>query len=202
MITKNITIPRLLVAMERAGYVVFENDSQPFNLNIVGIRATYPVANKFNDLLCAFWKYEGHWNLFVSQITTLPGTKWMKDPMNKNGCAILVPEQYRSTYKLDLHRGKYLALCQRKDVQVYRDNNKDYNYDYDPKTIQTGMFGINIHRASAYRELENVGANSAGCQVFQDPNEYDIFIDLCKKSQESWGEWFSYSLIEERDFEL
>jgi hypothetical protein len=126
----------------------------------------------------------------------------MKDPMNKNGCAILVPEQYRSTYKLDLHRGKYLALCQRKDVQVYRDNNKDYNYDYDPKTIQTGMFGINIHRASAYRELENVGANSAGCQVFQDPNEYDIFIDLCKKSQESWGEWFSYSLIEERDFEL
>jgi len=196
-----ITIPRLLKAMKRADYSVFENDSQPFNLNIAGIRATYPVANKFNDMICVFWKYEGHWNLFVSQITTLPGTKWMLDPMNKKGCAILVPEQYRGTYKLDLHRGKYLALCQRKDVQVYRDDNKDYNYDYDPTTIQTGMFGINIHRASAYRELENVGANSAGCQVFQDPNEYDIFIDLCKKSQESWGEWFSYSLIEEKYFE-
>ena len=72
----------------------------------------------------------------------------------------------------------------------------------DPSTIQTGMFGINIHRASAYRELENVGANSAGCQVFQDPSEFDIFIDICKKSKEFWGDKFSYTLLEQRYFEI
>tara|TARA_R110000803_G_scaffold128158_2_gene195544 strand:- start:340 stop:948 length:609 start_codon:yes stop_codon:yes gene_type:complete len=198
-----LTVPSILEAMKRAGYVVFQNDSKPYNLNIVGVRATYPKANKFNDMICCFWKYEGYWNLMVSQITTLPGTKWMLDPMNKNGCAILVPGQYRSAYKLDLHAGKYLALCQRAgNVSVYRDDNKDYNYDYDPATIQTGMFGINIHRASAYTELENVGANSAGCQVFQDPAEYDVFIDVFKKSQEFWGDKFTYTLIEQKYFEV
>ena len=198
-----LTVPNFLDAMNKAGNVVFQNDTKPFNLNIIGIRATYPIANKFNDMLCCLWKYEGHWNLIVSQITTLPGTNWMQDPMNKSGCAILVPGQYRSVYKLDLHAGKYTALCQRAgNVRVYRDNNKDVTYDFDPATIQAGMFGINIHRASAYKELENVGANSAGCQVFQDPSEFDIFIDVCKKSQEFWGDKFTYTLLEQRYFEI
>tara|TARA_R110002153_G_scaffold54854_2_gene152521 strand:+ start:1133 stop:1744 length:612 start_codon:yes stop_codon:yes gene_type:complete len=194
-----VTVPSLISAMSAAKYTVFQNDSKPFNLNIVGIRATNPVPNKFNDTLAVFWKYEGQWNLFATQITTLPGDYWMKNPMNTKGCAILVPGQYRSVYKLDQHNGKYLALCQRNGVvSVYRDNNKDVIWDMDPATITTGMYGINIHRASAYSELENVGMNSAGCQVVQDPNEYKTLIFLAEQAKEQWGNSFTYSLMDQK----
>tara|TARA_R110002020_G_scaffold309888_3_gene525783 strand:- start:3564 stop:4172 length:609 start_codon:yes stop_codon:yes gene_type:complete len=196
---KDFTLPQLITSLKEIDYAVFENDTKPFNLNIVGIRSDNPKVNKFNDLLYFFWIYEGKWNVFQTQQTTLAGDDFLLDPMNKKGCAILVPNQYRSTYKLDLHRGKYLALCQRKPVSVYRDNNKDFIYDYKSATIETGMFGINCHRASAYQEVENVDRNSAGCQVTQDPNDYKFWIYLCQQAQKQWGEWFTYSLIEEKD---
>lgn len=194
-----VSVPSLISAMSAAKYTVFQNDSKPYNLNIVGIRATNPTPNKFNDTLAVFWKYEGQWNLFAMQCTTLPGTYWMENPMNSKGCAILVPGQYRSVYKLDQHNGKYLALCQRNgDVSVYRDNNRDMIWDMNPSTIATGMFGINIHRASAYTELENVGVNSAGCQVIQDPNEYKTLIFLAEQAKVQWGNSFTYTLMEQK----
>ena len=196
----DINIPSLIKSLEDKNYAVFKNDIKPFNLNIVGIRSDNPVVNKFNDMIVVFWKYEGYWNIFQTQITTLAGNIFLINPMNKKGCAILVPNQYRSTYKLDLHRGKYLALCQRKPVSVYRDNNKDFIYDYENSPVDTGMFGINIHRASAYQEVENVNRNSAGCQVIQDPSDYEFLIQLFKLSQKQWGEWFTYTLINESDY--
>jgi len=196
----DINIPSLIKSLEDLDHVVFKNDSKPFNLNIVGIRSDNPVVNKFNDLLVIFWRYEGYWNIFQTQITTLAGSGFLINPMNKKGCAILVPDQYRSTYKLDLHRGKYLALCQRQPVAVYRDNNKDFIYDYENSPVDVGMHGINLHRASAYQEIENVDRNSAGCQVTQDPNDYKFCINLYKQAQTQWGEWFTYTLIKQSDY--
>ena len=92
-----------------------------------------------------------------------------------------------------------MALCQRNgDVSVYRDNNRDMIWDMNPSTITTGMFGINIHRASAYKELENVGVNSAGCQVIQDPNEYKTLIFLAEQAKVQWGNSFTYTLMEQK----
>ena len=196
----DINIKSLIKSLEDLDYAVFKNDRKPFNLNIVGIRADNPVVNKFNDLLVIFWKYEGYWNVFQTQITTLPGSEFLINPMNKKGCAILVPDQYRSSYKLGLHRGKYLALTQEKDVSVYRDNNKDFIYDYESSPVDTGLFGINCHRASAYQEVENVSRNSAGCIVTQNPNDYEFCMNLYKQSQQQWGELFTFTLINQKDY--
>ena len=134
------------------------------------------------------------------QATTLPGLKYMKTPLSPKGCAILKEGQYRGVYKLDKHSGKYDALCQRLgDVTVYRDNDKDTSYDMLDGTEQTGMYGINIHRAAAYKELENVDGNSAGCQVVEDPLEYDIHMELVYKAVDVWGNSFSYTLINENN---
>ena len=70
----DINIPSLIKSLEKLDYAVFKNDTKPFNLNIVGIRADKPIVNKFNDLLVIFWKYEGYWNVFQTQITTLAGS--------------------------------------------------------------------------------------------------------------------------------
>ena len=47
------------------------------------------------------------------QCTTLPGLYWLENPMNSKGCAILKEGQYKGVYEIDLHNGKYEAICQR-----------------------------------------------------------------------------------------
>ena len=197
---RDVTTKALIEAVEKLGHTVFKGDTKPYNLNVVGIRAIKPATNRFNDLMCVFWKYEGQWNIYKMQCTTLPGLHWLENPMNPKGCAILKEGQYKSTYSVDKHNGKYLALCQRlAPVTVYRDDDKDREYDMIASTEQRGMFGINIHRASAYKELERVNKNSAGCQVIQDPNEYEIHMDIVKKAAEVWGNSFTYTLINQKN---
>jgi len=196
----NIEVSDVIRAMIKRGHVVFESDKKNFNLNIVGVRSSNPIPNKFNDTIVVFWKYEGCWNKIQMQATTLAGIHWLEKPMNPKGCAILKPGQYRSTWKIDKHNGKYDALCQRLDsVTVYRDNDKDREYDIVDGSQETGFFGINIHRASASRELEKVDKNSAGCQVIQDPVDYSLFMWICKAAELIWGNKFSYTLLDEDD---
>lgn len=197
---KDVARLDIINAMNRLGHTVYKTDTIPYNLNIVGIRSANPIVNEFNDLLCIFWKYEGNWNIYKMQCTTLPGVYWLANPSNPLGTAILKEDQYKSTYSVDKHNGKYDALCQRlAPVTVYRDNNRDREYDEISGTENTGMFGINIHRAHADYELETVDKYSAGCQVIQDPDEYEIHMEIVKKAAELWGNSFTYTLINEKD---
>ena len=196
----DVNVLNVIHAVESRDFDVFKSDTKPYNLNIVGIRSKAPVVNEFNDLMCVFWKYEGQWNMYKMQCTTLPGLKWLENPMNPKGCAILKEWQYKGVYKIDLHRGAYKALCQRLgDVTVYRDNDKDREYDMVQGSEQTGMYGINLHRAHEDYELEVVNGYSAGCQVVQDPDEYEVHMNVVAKAAEIWGNKFTYTLINEKD---
>lgn len=200
MITTQIDIPKLIKSYNKTGHVLFEEDSKNFNLNIIGVRSQNPITNQFNCKLIDLWKYEGCWNIFQMQATTLPGLKWMESPMNPDGCAILKEGQYRSTYKISNHNGKYEALCQRlNDVDVFRDNDRDREYDMIKGTLQSGMFGINIHKAHENYELETVNGYSAGCQVVQDPQDYLVHMTLVRQARINWGNSFTYTLINETD---
>ena len=89
-----------------------------------------------------------------------------------------------------------------KKVSVYRDNNKNTILDYDKTTISKGMFGINIHRSNQNTESVNVEKWSAGCQVFKNPNNFNDFISICKKSSEIYGNKFTYTLLTYKDLYL
>ena len=134
--------------------------SGDYNVNINGIRNSDTcerVTNHYDDWMTVSYMVDGEWKYHIWPITTDPGLYWMDHPMNKDGCAILVPGQYRGVYKLDYHRGKYLALCQRLgSVSVYRDGDKDDMYDFNAATISDGKFGINIHRSSAYNTTTEI----------------------------------------------
>ena len=181
----------------KMGYVFFTNGD--YNLNIIGVRNLLGdniQRDTFNDALVVIYKENGKWVKKIWDATTDPSLKLLKAPSNSNGTAILVPGQYRSTYKIDIHGGKYTALCQRLgNVKVYRDKNRDNKLDMDPKTIQTGMFGINIHRASAYNVSETIGGYSAGCQVFKSYKDFDVFMSLLNKSKNLYGNSFTYTLL-------
>lgn len=181
------------------GYAWFKNGF--YNLNIIGVRKNNnnKVTNKYDDVLIVDYKNLSGHQRKIYNITTEPGTYYMKNMMNSKGTAILKPDQYRGCWQLALHRGKYKALCQRKAITVYRDGNKDDKYDLLPEKTSTGIYGINIHRSDTNWTRNTVDQYSAGCQVFNNPKDFAEFIDICKQQEKLYGNSFTYTLINEED---
>jgi hypothetical protein len=183
------------------GYKWFEDTANKgYDVNIVGIRNSSTgkvVTNVFDDTITISYKDEnGVWQFHEWKNTTEPGKKGVQQYHNVNGVARLVPGQYRGTYTIAKHQGKYDALCQRlQPVTVFRDANKDLVYD-ETKT-DTGMFGINIHKAG--QDSTWVENWSEGCQVFKRVKDFDVFMKICKKASTIHGNHFSYTLIESKD---
>jgi hypothetical protein len=182
-------------------YKFFDTPDRKLNLNVIGVRRDNQGTNTFDDFILVMYREE---ELMVSkryQVTTDPGKYWLLNPLNPKGTAILKPGQYRGTWQLGKHQGKYEALVQRKPVKVYRDNNKDEVLDYNSMTtmVDEGYFGINIHRSNPYDQSYTVNKWSAGCQVFKKVEDYNKFIKLCKDSAKIYGNSFTYTLIEEKD---
>lgn len=200
MIGENdFAVEQLKEVMKSKGYAFFTNGD--YNLNIIGVRSPNRTANKFDDWICLCYKVNSVWITRIYKITTDAGTYWLKNPMDKRGTAILVPNQYRGVYSIDKHLGKYDALCQRNGkVKTYRDNDKDIILEMDEGTITEGFYGINIHRSNPYKESFLVEKFSAGCQVFANPNDFKQFMDICYKSRDIWGNKFTYTLLLEEDF--
>ena len=181
------------------GYVWFTKGN--YNLNIIGIRSNNKnkVTNKYDDMLVVDYNTGNGHKRVCYTITTEPGIYYIKNLCNSKGAAILVPGQYRGCWQIGLHRGKYKALCQKKEVKVYRDNNKNMIYDINPKNIDKGIFGINIHRSNETYTRNTIDQYSAGCQVFNNPVEFNAFMRLCEEQRKLYGNSFTYTLINEED---
>ncbi len=183
-------------------YKWFENGD--YNLNIVGVRnsdTNQEVTNKFDDCITLSYKSEGEWKFHCFKSTTDPGKYWVENILNESGVAILKPNQYRGSHKIGLHQGKYEALRQQKPVQVYRDDNLDVCYDLLEENVQEGIYGINIHRATGIEggESKQIDKWSAGCQVIAAYNDFELFMEICNKAKDIWGNSFTYTLIESED---
>ena len=181
--------------IEKKGYKWFEGD---YNLNIVGVRNSdtgTKVTNAFDDKITVSYQVNGEWVYKEWMNTTDPGTKGVKEYHNAAGVARLVPGQYVNSHALGLHQGKYEALKQFGKVKVYRDANRDMNYD--EKTIQEGVFGINIHKAGA--DSTYVENWSEGCQVFKRAADFEEFMVIARKAASVGNSKFTYTLIESKD---
>lgn len=194
MITPGVNT--VLDTMRSKGYAVF--DTGDYNLNLLGIRKNNYVSNIFDDTFIILFKYKGTWMIYPFPCSTDPGIYYMENGLNK-GTAILKPGQYRGAYKLGLHKGLYEALVQVKPVTVYRDANKDRYMDYT--NPETGMFGINIHRARENGKSVQVDKWSAGCTVIPDSKDFDYLLSVVRKSLQTgkYGSSFTYTLLEEKD---
>ena len=180
------------------GYVYFNKGK--YNLNIIGVRrADTKVTNQFDDYIVV--EYIDMYGIKTREVfaaTTDPGLSSITNPISSKGCAILAPGQYRSCWKLGYHKGKYEAIVQYKPVKVYRDNNKDKVYDFDSKTIEEGIFGINIHKAGDNSTIVN--GWSAGCQVLARRKDFDKLMKLAHyQISQGHGKLFTYTLINEED---
>jgi hypothetical protein len=195
-----MTLQDIVATMRAKGYIV---NTQPYKLNVVGIRSSNVTSLYYDDQIAFFWyndkgKLEGK----VCPATTDPSVYYLRDnPMNRQGTAILKSGQYVDTYKIDYHDDRYLALCQRlKPVTVIRDADRNDLLNFFAET-STGMYGINIHRSSYDKSNELlIGPDSAGCQVFRNNEDFLEMMKAAEISKNKYGNKFTYTLIDERDF--
>jgi lysozyme len=106
---------------------------------------------------------------------------------SSKGMAQLKPGTYR-VHKLDIHNGKYLALCQRAgDVTVYRDADSSVPESkikiVDGRRVyeDTGAFGINVHHGT------KTTTSSAGCQTIW-PSQWEYFIEKVQEQMKLSGQ--------------
>lgn len=184
-------------AVEAKGYKYFETGD--FNVNIIGIRNSAPgnkVTNLFDDWLTISYKEGGVWKFFCWAATTDPGKAPMVTGNTIGGIARVVPGQYSGSHMIRLHQGKYEALGQKGVIKLYRDNDRDQEYDVDV-IKDCANCGINIHKAG--QDSTWVERWSEGCQVFKRVKDFDEFMKICKKASKIHGNSFTYTLIESKD---
>mgnify|MGYP003655151192 FL=1 len=197
------TREQIQAASEKLGYKYFT--SGVLNVNIIGIRNSDTngrVTNKFDDTMTiSYIDNDMKWQYNEYNCTTDPGDDWVDNPMLEKGVAILKPGQYSKSHKIRLHGGKYTALGQQNNVKVYRDANKDGVYDYNEDTVDEGLFGINIHRATALsgKTSTYIDKWSAGCQVIASNDDWHEFLNICQEARSEWSNNFTYTLIESKD---
>lgn len=157
--------------------------------HVIGVRSKANEKNKFDDTIYVVDGLIMH----VFSGTTNPGTHWLRNMMNRKGTAVLKPGQYVDSWRIGLHQGKYEALTQAKPITVYRDKDGD-DLAEEQGVEDTGLFGINIHRANPSAISSIIDKWSAGCQVLNNPKEFDTLMDVCKKSKQKF---FTYTLLNE-----
>ena len=190
-------------ALQKKGFAFFEKGD--YNLNIIGVRNDSGDASVFDDFINVVYKVDGEWVCDTYPITTEPGPSILKRPLREvkhKGTAILIPDQYRGTYRIGWHgsnSGGHMALIQRGGkVRVARDNDRDAEPDYHGPE-ESGWFGINIHKHRGSNARINTGGASAGCQVFQSSKDFSEFMETCDISREKYGNSFTYTLLDEKD---
>lgn len=195
------TLEQIKNAVIKKGYTWFDDvANKGFDVNIVGVRNSNTgnkVTNLFDDILTISYKENGVWQFYCYPITTEAGNKGVKEFHNKKGVARLVPNQYRGSHWIGLHKGQYKALVQKNAMSVWRDSNK--NLVYDMSLVDKGLFGINIHRSNPKTESTYVENWSEGCQVFKKVADFNDFMDICTKAKEIHGNSFTYTLLTSND---
>jgi hypothetical protein len=181
---KNYTPDELKAAFAKRAY-------NWMDFHLVGIRAANYVKNTFCDMFILV----ANGRLYYWPGTTRPGTYYLLHLLNPKGAAVLKPGQYCGCWSLGYHKNNtgHPAWIQTGPVTVYRDNN--LNDSADTTGVEdTGYFGIDIHRATPFTITRLVDKYSAGCQVFANYSDHQIFMELSKASG---LKSFTYTLLNE-----
>lgn len=179
------------------------------SINIVGIRVQ-DSSNEFSDRICVLYiDARGREVIETFRATTKAGKHWLLNPLNSKGTAIVCEGQYLGVYKIGIHNRSrpsrsYEALEQKGIMKYFRDNDRDSEHDYTGP-IYEGNYKTNIHRSGKTGWSRFVDKWSAGCQVIagvesNGQTSWERFMYLCKLSAKKYGNSFTYTLLNERDF--
>jgi hypothetical protein len=160
-----VDIAKIDARKKELGFPVFRNNSKDYNINLTFIRNPDGKVNHFDDIVVIDWyDLTGKRVVHLWEITTDPGLYWLEKPMNINGTAIVIQNNFKTFY-------------------VWRDNDKNKKLRYGgPK--YNDVTGLNWHHGW---NLEKVGKTSAGCQVQSSITEQKKSLEICKNAYDNWG---------------
>ena len=191
-------LPPILWNVKKHGFAIFEDGD--YDLNIIGIRNVIdPKDNRFDDQIVIAYRCNGKWITETAAFTTDPGAYWLTKEDYRDCAVYMHPQQARGAYKIGSHRG-YKALRQIRSVRFWRDGDKSFSPRYGGPIFKD-MIGLNIHRSSK-KEGGSLYVDrwSAGCQVFQNNNDFERFLELCELQISSLGyRTFTYTLITNKE---
>jgi hypothetical protein len=188
------SLPPILEKVKKHGFVIFEDGD--YDLNIIGIRNMInPQPNRFDDKIVIAYKLGEKWITEEAEFTTDPGRYWLMKEDYQDCAVYMHPQQARGAYKIATHRG-YKALRQIQKVKYWRDGDKSFSPRYGGPVFKD-LIGLNIHRSSLHKGgSKYVERWSAGCQVFQNNDDFQRFLELCENQIKSLGyRTFTYTLI-------
>jgi hypothetical protein len=173
---------------------LFRENGYPLkSFNLIGFRDESNIEKDvINDLLGFLTEKE----LFLCPGTTDPGVYWTtSSERNKKGTFHLMPGYHERIWTDGTHKG-YKALvndpAKCKPTKGWRDS--DYDFVRDAKDIVVcDYFGVNFHRMHANTIVKLIGKYSSGCQVVQNPKDFDYIL---QKAWESAQKTFDYALFE------
>jgi hypothetical protein len=173
---------------------LFRENGYPLkSFNLIGFRDESNIEKDvINDLLGFLTEKE----LFLCPGTTDPGVYWTtSSERNKKGTFHLSLGYHEKIWCIGTHKG-YEALVNDyrycKPTRGWRD--KDYDFTRDPADVEVcDYFGINFHRMHPIQIVNKIGKYSAGCQVIQNPKDFDYIL---QKAWESAQKTFDYALFE------
>jgi hypothetical protein len=172
-------IQRIKGLLKRRGFELF---IKPFQLNIVGLRNKDP---KKADEIHVFYKINAkNWNYHLYEGITDPFY------LSKSKSPVLLKEgQYKDAFAIGTHK-ESIGLIQVKPVTVLEGNDRDSSFGAGKSN--TGDYHIDIISQNAFSKEDH------GCQIILGEENFKELMALCKKHQEIYGNYFTYSLIDFR----
>ena len=175
----------------------------------VGEVSLFAIANEtnqkkdvINDVLGIVYKGD----IFLMKGTTNVGKYYTYNPLNRKGAFHLAFGYHSKIWRIGKHKKKYTALVNTWDcnkTKGWRDSNQNFKYDKDADYIANGHYGVNLHRMSSNHATAKIGTYSAGCQVVQDPNDFEKLIGMVTTSKMYLNTplptYFSYYLFKKEE---
>jgi len=220
MITKSkITIDKVRAICEARNWWFPAHNAIQINYNcfLFGVRNQNrnQSSDAFDDLIGVIYPFERKLNMELFEATTDPSVTELVKPTfteaQRNGTAIIAEGQYRGVYQIGHHgvgSWRHRALVQVRPIKIYRDSNRDQTLDLEPERTTEGLYGVNLHMAHPRAVIQRIQGYSAGCQVIQDPADYQRLMYILGMQQVTFaqmqlrgGDRFSYTLMLEQWFD-
>ena len=186
-----MTYQELKTSLEKNGFIFFDNGI--YNLNFIWVRNDLIADNHFTDDLYICYKDNaGNEQVLNIKCTTIPGLKGsLYNPVTVEGItgtAIIKEGQYRGTWEFrdtTIEFSHYPYFKQIKDVDYYRDGNKDNMID-ETIEVDDKINGTHWHRMSNFgdlRKIEDYEVNnwSLGC-MGSILSEWDKVITITRRA--------------------
>ena len=185
----------LASALHAAGFPLFRGG--PYDLTLVGLRATPGTLDRFDDLLCCLYSDGKADRIECWPATMDPGKPSIDKPKRPDGTAVMAAGHHPQAFTVGTHHpgtvGAYPCLVPAAPISVVRyKSHADYTAGRGaPSTSTTTQ----IHHAGKASTI--VGACSEGCAVLANEPDFWRLMDLvAAQKNHGHGARFSLTILE------